>query len=299
MATASFVASADRDALVFQAEGDWLLATAAELDRRLRALELPSGREVVLDLAGVERLDTAGAWLLKRTDNELAARGNAVTLANVRTNLAPLLEQVWTHGAAQPLPHPVPAHHTLAGFVARIGEVSVLLMRRAYSITGFFGLVMLTFVDLVRHPRRLRLPALVAQMEQVGVNAMPIVGLLSFLIGVVFAYQGADQLRRFGAEIYTVNLLGIAILRELGVPEYGEFPAPSVGGGHEIVEVAVVRPDHADLAGTAQDGFGILEKSRRRNEDRAVTRQLAAIRRMDEQVAGDFSVFNEWHRPAP
>src|SRR5437016_10402840 len=217
MATASFVASADRDALVFQAEGDWLLATAAELDRRLRALELPSRREVVLDLAGVERLDTAGAWLLKRTDNELAARGNAVTLANVRTNLAPLLEQVWTHGAAQPLPHPVPAHHTLAGFVARIGEVSVLLMRRAYSITGFFGLVTLTFVDLVRHPRRLRVPALIAQMEQAGVNAIAIVGLLSFLIGVVFAYQGADQLRRFGAEIYTVNLLGIAILRELGV----------------------------------------------------------------------------------
>ena len=216
MATASFVASADRDALVFQAEGDWLLATAAELDRRLRALELPSGREVVLDLAGVGRLDTAGAWLLKRTDNELAARGNAVSLANVRENLAPLVDQVWPHSAA-PLPHPIPPHHTLAGFVARVGEVSVQLIRRAYSITGFFGLVTLTFLDLVRHPRRLRLPALVAQMEQVGVDAMPIVGLLSFLIGVVFAYQGADQLRRFGAEIYTVNLLGIAILRELGV----------------------------------------------------------------------------------
>ena len=54
-------------------------------------------------------------------------------------------------------------------------------------------------------------------MEQTGLNAMPIVGLLSFLIGVVMAYQGADQLRRFGAEIYTVNLLGVAILRELGV----------------------------------------------------------------------------------
>jgi phospholipid/cholesterol/gamma-HCH transport system permease protein len=216
MATASFVASADRDALVFQAEGDWLLATAAELDRRLRALELPSGREVVLDLAGVGRLDTAGAWLLKRTDNELAARGNVVSLANVRENLAPLVDQVWAHSAA-PLPHPIPPHHTLAGFVARVGEVSVQLIRRAYSITGFFGLVTLTFLDLVRHPRRLRLPALVAQMEQVGVDAMPIVGLLSFLIGVVFAYQGADQLRRFGAEIYTVNLLGIAILRELGV----------------------------------------------------------------------------------
>ena len=54
-------------------------------------------------------------------------------------------------------------------------------------------------------------------MEQTGLNAMPIVGLLSFLIGVVLAYQGADQLRRFGAEIFTVNLLGISILRELGV----------------------------------------------------------------------------------
>ncbi len=69
----------------------------------------------------------------------------------------------------------------------------------------------------MRHPRRLRLTATIVQMEHTGLNATPIVGLLSFLIGVVFAYQGADQLRRFGAEIYTVNLLGIAILRELGV----------------------------------------------------------------------------------
>jgi phospholipid/cholesterol/gamma-HCH transport system permease protein len=66
-------------------------------------------------------------------------------------------------------------------------------------------------------PGRLRIVATLVQMEKVGLDAMPIVGLLSFLIGVVMAYQGADQLRRFGAEIYTVNLLGIAILRELGV----------------------------------------------------------------------------------
>jgi phospholipid/cholesterol/gamma-HCH transport system permease protein len=169
-----------------------------------------------LDLAGVGRLDTAGAWLLKRTDNELAARGNAVSLANVRENLAPLVDQVWAHSAS-PLPHPIPPHHTLAGFVARIGEVSVRLMRRAYSITGFFGLVILTFIQLLRHPRRLRLPATIVQMERTGLDALPIVGLLSFLIGVVLAYQGADQLRRFGAEIYTVNLLGVAVLREMGV----------------------------------------------------------------------------------
>jgi phospholipid/cholesterol/gamma-HCH transport system permease protein len=215
--SATFLASADSEALVFRAEGDWLLATAAELDRRLRALDLPNGRQVILDLAGIGRLDTAGAWLLKRTDKELMARGNAVALANVRANLAPLLDQVWTHGAGTPLPHPVPAHHCLSGFVARIGEVTLRLMRRVYSMIGFGGRVAVTFAELLRHPRRLRLPALIGQMEQAGVDAMPIVGLLSFLIGIVFAYQGADQLRRFGAEIYTVNLLGIAILRELGV----------------------------------------------------------------------------------
>ena len=215
--SATFIAAEDPGGLVFRAEGDWLLATAAELDRRLRALDLPSGRQVTLDLGGIGRLDTAGAWLLKRTDDALAARGNDVALANVRANLAPLLDQVWTHGSSTPSPHPVPSHHTLVGFVARIGEVSLGLLHRAYQIIGFGGLVTVTFVQLLRQPRRLRLPALVAQMEQVGVDALPIVGLLSFLIGVVFAYQGADQLRRFGAEIYTVNLLGIAILRELGV----------------------------------------------------------------------------------
>ena len=215
--TATLVASPEPDALVLRAEGDWLVATAAELDGRLRALALPQGRRVTLDLAGIERLDTAGAWLVLRTEYDLAARGNAVELRNLRASFTPLIDQVRGRGTGPPLPHPVPPHHTLLGFVARIGEVTLRLMRRGYAILGFFGLVMITLAQLVRHPRRLRLTATIVQMEHTGLNATPIVGLLSFLIGVVFAYQGADQLRRFGAEIYTVNLLGIAILRELGV----------------------------------------------------------------------------------
>jgi len=215
--TATLVASPEPDALVLRAEGDWLVATAAELDGRLRALALPQGRRVMLDLAGIERLDTAGAWLVLRTEYDLAARGNAVESRNLRASFTPLIDQVRGRGTGPPLPHPVPSHHTLLGFVARIGEVTLRLMRRVYSMIGFGGRVAVTFAELLRHPRRLRLPALIGQMEQAGVDAMPIVGLLSFLIGIVFAYQGADQLRRFGAEIYTVNLLGIAILRELGV----------------------------------------------------------------------------------
>ena len=215
--SATLVRSPEPDVLVLRAEGDWLVATAAELDGRLRALDLPQGRRVTLDLAGIERLDTAGAWLVLRTEHDLAARGNSVELRNLRASFTPLFDQVRGRGAGAPLPHPIPAHHTLLGFVARIGEVTLRLMRRGYSILGFFGLVAVTVAGLLRHPRRLRLTATIVQMEHTGLNATPIVGLLSFLIGVVFAYQGADQLRRFGAEIYTVNLLGIAILRELGV----------------------------------------------------------------------------------
>jgi phospholipid/cholesterol/gamma-HCH transport system permease protein len=217
MPPATIAASEGSGTLTLRAEGRWLVANAAELDSHLHALDLPTGRQVMLDLAGIERLDTAGAWLLLRTEHALSARGNTVALENVQPSFAPLLEQVRARGVTSPIPHPIPPHHTLVGFVARIGEITLAILHRAYSMLGFGGIVSATIADLFRRPGRLRLTATLVQMEQTGLNAMPIVGLLSFLIGVVMAYQGADQLRRFGAEIYTVNLLGVAILRELGV----------------------------------------------------------------------------------
>jgi phospholipid/cholesterol/gamma-HCH transport system permease protein len=216
-AAASIFAVEEKGAVVLRAEGRWLVGEAGTLDRLLRALRLPDGRHVEIDLAGVDRLDTAGAWLLLRTEQALEARGNAVALTGVRASFAPLLAQLRAHGAVSPLPHPIPPHHTFVGFLARLGEVTTMVLHRGFSMLAFGGLVFLTIVRLLPQPRRLRLVPMLVQMEKTGLDAMPIVGLLSFLIGVVMAYQGADQLRRFGAEIYTVNLLGISILRELGV----------------------------------------------------------------------------------
>jgi len=217
VAAATILASEEDGAMVLRAEGEWLVVSAAELDRRLRHLDLPRAGQVRVDLSGVDRLDSTGAWLLLRTEHELAELGNRVELANLQPRFAPLLEQVRSRGVTEPLPHPVPVHHTLVGFLERIGRITVLLAQRVYHILGFSGLVTVTILRLLRQPRRLRLIATLVQMERVGLDAMPIVGLLSFLIGVVMAYQGADQLRRFGAEIYTVNLVGVATLRELGV----------------------------------------------------------------------------------
>ncbi|MFZ2004315.1 MAG: MlaE family lipid ABC transporter permease subunit [Stellaceae bacterium] len=214
---ATILAVEEDGATILRAEGEWLVVTAADLDRRLHDLDMPHDRQVRVDLSGVDRLDSAGAWLLLRTEHELEARGNQVELANLEARFAPLVEQVRARGIAEPLPHPVPPHHTFVGFLARLGMVTEQLLHRVYEILGFTGLVTVTFLRLLRQPRRLRVVATLVQMERVGLDAMPIVGLLSFLIGVVMAYQGADQLRRFGAEIYTVNLVGVSILRELGV----------------------------------------------------------------------------------
>src|SRR5262249_29160265 len=91
------------------------------------------------------------------------------------------------------------------------------LIARAYSILSFFGVVCATGLRMTFHPGRLSFTALVAQMEQTGVNALPIVALLTFLIGVVIAYQSSDYLLYYGLESYTVQLTAVSVLRELGV----------------------------------------------------------------------------------
>jgi phospholipid/cholesterol/gamma-HCH transport system permease protein len=215
--TATLVESEELGSVTLAAAGEWLVGAAADLDRRLRALDVPKDRQVTLELAGIDRLDTAGAWLLLRTEHDLTARGNTVEMRNLRPNFEPLIDQVRTAGFVPPARHPRPAHHTVAGFIARIGEISLGLIARAYSILGFFGVVCSSALRLGRNPRRLNMTSIVAQMEQTGVNALPIVSLLTFLIGVVIAYQGADYLRLYGLESYTVQLTGASILRELGV----------------------------------------------------------------------------------
>jgi phospholipid/cholesterol/gamma-HCH transport system permease protein len=101
--------------------------------------------------------------------------------------------------------------------VARLGRGAIDAWREAVDLLAFLGLTTITVLRALGRPGSIRFKSLVSHIETVGLDALPIVGLLSFLIGIVVAYQGADQLRRFGAEIFTVNLLAISILREMGI----------------------------------------------------------------------------------
>lgn len=215
MAAGWIEAEGGGDAIVLRAGGEWRLSGAAALDRRFGELQLPAARTVRIDLGAIEALDTAGAWLVLRLERALAARGADVTIENLAQALEPLLHQVEKGAVAAPPPRR--RGYVFGDGLAALGAATLDLLRTALDHLGFLGLVAIVALRSLRHPQRVRVVALVAQMERTGVSALPIVGLLSFLIGIVMAYQGADQLRPFGAEIYTVNLVGLGFLRELGV----------------------------------------------------------------------------------
>ena len=194
--------------------GFWIISEARRLDPILKTLDPQGHARIEIDCETLERLDTVGAWLLLRTKRVFEHRGFEVRAANVREEYRALVHTIDHECRAPPVQLPPP--HTFTDRLERIGRGLCHALTQAHALVGFYGLIVLETIATIRQPRRLRVVAVVHQIEETGLNALPITGLLSFLIGVVFAYQGADQLRQFGAEVFTVNLLGIGILRELG-----------------------------------------------------------------------------------
>lgn len=189
--------------------GDLRIDGVSRLDRT--TVEKAMLSATTLDIAGLDNVDTAGAWLLL----DLAAV-SATTIANGRPEHMQLIETVRTN--LGPKKHIVtPDGSPFADRLEAMGRTTVQAGRTVVSLTGFLGQVVATLASLVVHPRRLRPIPLVHHMQEVGLNAVPIVALMAFLIGVVLAFQGAAQLRQFGAEIFVVDLIAISVLRELGI----------------------------------------------------------------------------------
>jgi phospholipid/cholesterol/gamma-HCH transport system permease protein len=211
---ARYRASREGTVWVLAVSGRWTLSAAPALEAELSHQEPKDVRAARLDLSALESLDTAGAWILYRLQHRLETHGLKVEIAGAAPQHLALLQRMVPR-ERQPLAR---AYVTpIRAMVERVGETVIEAMLEGRDLINFFGLAVVTSLRSVFRPGRIRFISLLAHLEQVGLNAMPIVGLLSFLIGVVLAYQGADQLRAFGAEIYAVNLLGVSALREIGV----------------------------------------------------------------------------------
>lgn len=196
--------------------GRWDLKAAGNLARDLDGFSPGDGGGALrLDLSRLDVMDTAGAYLLARLADRLGAR-YTVSVTGVRPEHAALFDAVRKAGAP-PADSLSPAPHPILEMLERTGRATVDAAREGLDLLGFLGLVTITFGRVLANPSRLRVRAVLFHIEQTGLNALPILGLLSFLIGVVLAFQGADQLRRFGAELFVVNLLGVSILREIGI----------------------------------------------------------------------------------
>lgn len=190
--------------------GRWTVDALGPLSHRLDKLHGPRADILTLDASGLTALDTAGAWLLRSLHQRLTAEGRRVEVQGLSAPFADLYERVAELGAT-----PLPQTPRL-GHLADLGRGALQGLEELYSFLSFFGAVMARSAHLLLQPWRVRWRSVIADMHASGVTALGIVGLLSFLMGVVFAYQGAVQLRTFGANIYIADLIGLSMTRELG-----------------------------------------------------------------------------------
>ncbi|HUG46242.1 MAG TPA: MlaE family lipid ABC transporter permease subunit [Sphingomicrobium sp.] len=193
------------DNSTYRMAGSITIARAASTAREIAEVPDP----MTIDLTNVTRMDTVGAWIVYRTVRDRDAR-----VVGASAQMKSLLEQV------AEADKPVRVHPEERGGFTRVlrelGEWVVEAGVTLVGLLGFFGATLVAFANLIRRPKRFRVNAVVQRFDVVGVRALGIIGLMSFLIGIVIAQQGAVQLQQFGAEIYTINLIGRITVRELG-----------------------------------------------------------------------------------
>ena len=203
-------------AVLVRLSGDWVTRSVGTADRAMRRLEREQSDSLVIDLAGIGHLDTAGAWLVERLAAAAQKSGRPVEITGARREYATLLTAVRD---AAGIEHP-PARHARFGLLGLFAGVGGVVFRFAEQ----FMLAMHILGATIRGAQlkfgrghAISLTAIVHQLDRVGVGAIPIVMLMSGIVGAIIAQQGAFQMRYFGTEIFVVNLVSILVLREIGV----------------------------------------------------------------------------------
>jgi phospholipid/cholesterol/gamma-HCH transport system permease protein len=190
--------------------GDWTATTLGATGRSL-AQALRGVSDVHVDLSGVDQMDTAGAFAVIR------AAGGALPPEQVTGREETLRLLALVDRAAQERPEAPPPQRSFQDFVERLGRTVVEMGADAWETVIFAGhLLAVAWLSII-HPRRIRWAACVALAERAGLDAVPIVAVTSFFIGAVVGLIGADMLQQFGAEVFAVELIGIAVFREFNI----------------------------------------------------------------------------------
>jgi phospholipid/cholesterol/gamma-HCH transport system permease protein len=211
--SAATVASIEIDQAVnvVRCGGSWILSGISKLELSLDTLPWPDVKSMQFDVAAITAMDTAGAWLLHRTIRMLEEKGCSVKLQGLRSEHEALLGVIKPVDLiTEPNPSP-PALNPLE----KIGLIAWPHLQQVAGMLAFLGESATVMFRSVVRPSRIRWRPILYNLQHAGFNALPIVGLLAFLMGVVISYQGAGQLQRYGANIFIVDLVGLSMLREL------------------------------------------------------------------------------------
>jgi phospholipid/cholesterol/gamma-HCH transport system permease protein len=211
-ATAS--ANADAGSRRIAVRGDMTMASIGDIVGPLRAIE-PAGNALSIDLAGIEKMDTAGAWIVHRLVTSWSAAGVPAHVENASAEAERLIAAAAANDAD--IRRRIPRGNVIIDRLNRIGAAIVGAADNLGAFLAFIGQTLIVLYQTAFGGRKLRWNAFIHQCEAIGVSALGIVGLLLFLVGMVVAQQGAVQLRQFGADVFVVNLVGRSVARELGV----------------------------------------------------------------------------------
>jgi phospholipid/cholesterol/gamma-HCH transport system permease protein len=210
-----FTTTSQQGRLHIALTGPWDIIQLADIKAALDGLKLGSYASVTIDAQALTVLDTAGAWLLKEFIDKLKTTKTKVELINLQAKPQCIFDLV-AHVHLEEEPEK-PTGSTLINIIVRLGEGAVNAFNQTLLLFSFIGQVCVTLVQVLLKPKHIRFTSIVRHIDEAGINAIPIVALIAFLTSVVLAYQGATQLKQFGAEIFTIDLVAISILREMGV----------------------------------------------------------------------------------
>ncbi len=183
------------------------------LQPQLESIHVSSNVNVVAEASAVDAMDTAGAWMLQKLLLRLRGEGVLIAVEGLQPRFATLLDVVAKQVAAQ-TGKPIAKSIAPPTALARVGLASAAVLEEAMALLEFVGQSATSFAGSLTHPSRIRWRPIMFNIRTAGFDALPIVGLLSFLLGIVVAYQGADQLRQYGANIFIADLVGLSMLRE-------------------------------------------------------------------------------------
>ncbi len=195
--------------------GRWTAEHAAMVETLVADIMTEADRRrVMIDLARVDRLDTLGAWVLDRTRHDLGGKGLSADFIQATPEQRILLNEVAYRGFQEEVK---PRHSPFVDFLVDVGQSVASAGRDFVGGVAFLGELASAFLRVITHPRRFRGSAVVNQLEQIAYRGVPIIVLISFLVGCIVAQQGIFQLQKFGATAFVIDLTGILVLRELAV----------------------------------------------------------------------------------